>query len=195
MKTLAEDVPLMPPLAELPESVSRLREDRARKFVWFYMMGGANGAEAARAAGFSDHLDAAKVRAHHLLHRSDVQAALRDLGQRYLYNLMPKALVKLDELLDSKNAADRGKAIDRVLNRVPGFSERTGLDVNVQAEVTVNHTTAAVEDLRRLVALGVPREKLIETFGFSGLARYERMLAELDARAPKVIEGEVTARE
>lgn len=156
-------------------------------------MGNADGAEAARVAGYSDASEGAKVRAHYLLHRADVQAALRDLGQRYLYNLMPKALVRLNDLLDSKNPADRGKAIDRVLNRVPGFSERTSVDVNAQLDVTVNHTSEAVEQLRTLRDLGVPRDKLIELFGFSGLSRYEKMLSELDARRPKVIEHDPPA--
>ena len=38
--------------------------------------------------------------------------------------------------------------------------------------------------------LGVAQEKLIEMFGFTGLPRYERLLAiEDDKRAPRVIEG------
>jgi hypothetical protein len=45
---------------------------------------------------------------------------------------------------------------------------------------------AAIEDLRRLKMLGVPREQLIETFGYSGLDRYEKLLAE---RQPKLIEA------
>jgi hypothetical protein len=40
-----------------------------------------------------------------------------------------------------------------------------------------------VEDLQRLKSLGVPREQLLETFGYSGLDRYEKLLAE---RQPKV---------
>ena len=38
--------------------------------------------------------------------------------------------------------------------------------------------------------LGVAQDKLIETFGFTGLPRYERLLAlEDDKKAPRVIEG------
>jgi hypothetical protein len=58
----------------------------------------------------------------------------------------------------------------------------------VSGEVVVSHTDQAVDDLARLKALGVPHEKLLEVFGFSGLGRYERMLAEREARAPKLIE-------
>jgi hypothetical protein len=60
---------------------------------------------------------------------------------------------------------------------------KASVDVNVSGEVVVNHTDAAVEDLQRLKSLGVPREQLLETFGYSGLDRYEKLLAE---RQPKV---------
>jgi len=64
-----------------------------------------------------------------------------------------------------------------------GFGERTQVDMNVEVKVE-DHTKAAVEDLRRLKAIGVPRSELLATFGEIGLARYERLLA----NEPKVIE-------
>lgn len=176
--TALDDIPVMPPFDELPETLRVLRDDRHRKFVWAYMMGGANGQDSARWAGFSDvGAGSAKVRASVLLLRDDIQAAMRELGQRYLFNLMPKALTTLKGLLESQNPMDRGKAVERVLNRVKGFAEQNKIEMEVKGEITVNHTTAALEDLRSLLALGVSREKLIETFGASGLARYESMLA------------------
>jgi hypothetical protein len=36
--------------------------------------------------------------------------------------------------------------------------------------------------LRVLLGLGVAEEKLVEMFGFSGLSRYEKMLAEQEAK-------------
>ncbi len=72
-----------------------------------------------------------------------------------------------------------------------GLVERAGVDVNVSGEVQVNHTDQAIADLRALRLLQVPRPKLEEIFGFSGLSRYERMLDAADGRAPKLIEGEV----
>lgn len=172
----------MPPISDLPPSVQALRKDRDRAFVWFYMMNGANGAAAARAAGFSDTKEGAKVRAFELLHRGEIQDALKDLCQKYLFSLAPRAMVKLSGLLDSENERVALKATDMVLART-GFSERTALDVNVSGEVRhVDHTQAAVADLRRLRDLGVPRDKLVETFGFSGLSRYEKLLAIEDKR-------------
>jgi len=54
----------------------------------------------------------------------------------------------------------------------------------------VDHTAEAVAQLRLLKGLEVAREKLEEVFGFSGLARYERLLEIEDAKnSPKLIEG------
>ena len=182
--SVAESVPVMPPYASLPASMQALRSDRERLFCWYYMLGNATGADAAREAGFSDQAEGAKVRAWELLNtRDDIQVALTELGQRYLFNLMPKALRKLDALLEHPNPQEQGKAIERVLNRVKGFSEKTSVDLNVSGEITLNETDKALVDLRSLLALGVPRDALIATFGASGLSRYEKMLAEQDRKA------------
>lgn len=184
---MTDVIPLIPPASDLPEAVQLLRTERERLFVWHYMLNGANGSKAAKAAGYSDASEGCKVRAHGLLQREDIQAALHELSTRYLFSLAPKALFKLSKHLDSDNERVSLKATDMVLART-GFAERTALDVNVGGSVTVNHKDAAVEDLRRLKALGVPRAELERTFGFSGLTRYERMLAAEDA---KLIEGTV----
>lgn len=174
-----------------------LRE-RERRFVWAYLLnamtdGKENGAQAARDAGYSDVKEGCKVRAHGLLHRDDVLEAMQEVAARELRGLAIPAVVSLARMLQKPDHPDHRKSIEMVLNRV-GMAERTQIDVTVGGEVTVNHTDAAVDDLKRLLLLGVPREKLVETFGFSGLSRFEKMLAEREGRAlpaPKVIEGEV----
>lgn len=189
---MTDVIPLHPPLSELPEAVQALRTERERVFVWTYMLNGANGSKAAKAAGYSDVKEGAKVRAHMLLQREDIQAALRELSIRYLHSLAPIALFKLRKHLNSDNERVSLKATDMVLART-GFSERTALDVTVGGTVTVNHKDAAVADLRRMIALGAPEDKLIEIFGFSGLTRYRKMLAADDAKAlPAPIDGEFT---
>lgn len=184
---MSDVTPLLPPIHDLPEEMRVLRKDRDRLFVWNYMFNGGNGAKAARDAGISDVSEGAKVQAHGLLQRDDIQAALRALCTKYLFSLAPVALVKLGQHIRSSNERVSLKAVDMTLSRT-GFAERTALDVNVGGSVTVNHKDAAVEDLRRLKALGVPRGELERTFGFSGLSRYEKMLAAEDA---KLIEGTV----
>lgn len=174
---MAAVVPLLPPITDLPEAVQVLRTERERAFVWHYMFNGGNGAAAARKAGYSDVKDGAKVRAHGLLQRNDIQAALSELVQRYMFSLAPVAMLRLGQLLRSKDEKIAAKAVAMALPRV-GLPERTALDVNVQGNVTVDHTQAAADDLARMIELGVPEEKLIEAFGFSGLSRYRRLLAD-----------------
>lgn len=185
---MAENLPAIPPIEQLPEAMQSLRTDRERRFCWQYMWNGGNGSKAARDAGYSDKSEGAKVRAHELLTRQDILDAIGELGRRYLYSLQPKALVRLGKLLESENERVAVKAVDMTLSRT-GLSERTAIDLNVTGTVkTVDHTQAAVEDLRRLKAMGVPRDELVRVFGFSGLSRYEKLLASEEA---KVIEGTV----
>lgn len=175
-------VPVMPEFNDLPDGVQALRDPRWRAFVWAYTFNGGDGAKAARAAGFSDASEGAKVRAHVLLQRQDILDALREMGARYLFSLAPKALFRLGQLLDRPDHRHHAKAIDMTLSRT-GFVERTGVDVNLSGEVRhVDHTTAAVEDLRRMRAMGVPQAQLEKVFGFSGLSRYEKLLAAEDAK-------------
>ena len=71
-----------------------------------------------------------------------------------------------------------------------GHGEKNSLDVNMRGSVTLNHQDEALEQLRMLQGLQVPRSKLEEVFGFSGVLRYERMLAERGG--PKLIKGTAT---
>lgn len=178
------EIELGPRMQALPE--------RERKFVWFYLTndGPPNGAQAARDAGYSDAAEGAKVRAHALLHRERVILALEEVGKKAFRGLLGPAVKAAAGLIQNEKHVDHSKAVFTTLARL-GLGEKSSLDVNVNGEVTVNHTDSALNDLRTLLGLGVAREKLVEIFGFSGLSRYERMLAEMDAKAPKVIEGTV----
>jgi hypothetical protein len=183
-------VPDMPLPDVLPEALRNLRDERWRRFCWNYVFNGAEGTEAARHAGYLDSgTGAIRVRAHSLLQRDDIQEAIQALTGKYLFSLAPKAAMALDRLLDNPKHPKHDRAIDMVLNR-SGHGETSKVDVNLTGSVTVDHTTAALNDLRALLALAVPREKLVEVFGHSGLERYERMLAVADQRAGPVIEHE-----
>ena len=168
--------------------------ERERLFVWHYVTAGdGNGAEAARRAGYSDKSEGAKVKAHQLLHRDRVLAALEEVGKQMLRGLMIPAINATRKMISDPKHPDHAKAVAQTLARL-GFGEKSSIDVNVGGTVTVNHTDEAIEQLRMLKGLGVPREKLEEIFGFSGLSRYEGMLAEVERgrlAGPKLIEGEV----
>jgi hypothetical protein len=167
-------------------------QEREKRFVWAYLINsmtevGANGAQSARDAGYSDMSEGAKVRAHHLLHRQDVQEAIQELAARELRGLALPAIAALSSILKKADHPDRQKVALSVLSRL-GMGEQNAVNLNFSGEVTINHTDQALDDLQRYLDLEVPRPKLIEIFGYSGLERYEKMLAERDGKL-KLIEG------
>jgi hypothetical protein len=167
--------------------------ERERKFVWFYITneGVPNAAQAARDAGYADSSDAAKVRGSELMHRDRVLAALEEVGRKAFRGLLGPAVKAAALLIQNERHADHSKAVFTTLARL-GLGEKSTLDVNVSGEIQHNHTDAALNDLRTLLGLGVAREKLVEIFGFSGLSRYEKMLAEVDLKriAGPVVDAE-----
>jgi phage terminase small subunit len=171
--------------------------ERERIFAFAYATGIASSAgEAARLAGYSEGPALSKTgkrsnslnsRGHQLVHKPRVLEAIEEVCRTEFRNLVPLVIGAAKRLLLNAEHPDHQKTVISLLSRL-GYGEKTSVDVNVSGEVTVDHTTAALEDLRRLKALGVAREKLVETFGFSGLDRYECLLLEHDAKQPKVIE-------
>lgn len=179
---------------ELPKELGPKMQactERERLFVWAFLEQGCQDAsDAARKAGFNDpgpHSSAIRVRGHELRHRQRVIDAMREVALTYFGGLILPAVLAAGDMISNPKHPDHATMVKSVLSNA-GLGDRTKLDVNVSGEVTVNHTDAAIEDLARYVALEVPRHRLVEIFGFSGLERYERMLAERDRRAPKMIE-------
>jgi hypothetical protein len=168
--------------------------ERERKFVWEFLANRLeNAADAARKAGCSDpggHSSAIRVRGHELRHRPRVVEAMKEVARTHFGGLLLPAVLAAEDMVHRPDHPDHSKMVLAVLGAY-GLGVRTSVDVNVSGEVTVNHTDGALNDLRSLLALGVPEEKLVEVFGFSGLDRYRKMLAEADRKAPKLIEGEV----
>jgi phage terminase small subunit len=162
--------------------------ERERIFAFAVATGiAANATEAARLAGYSDPGRPSKAiisRAHQVLHRPRVIEAIEEVCRTQFRNLVPLVIAAAKRVLEDPGHPDHVKLVNSLLSRL-GYGERTGVDVNVSGEVVMNHTDAAIDDLRRLKALGLPREKLLEAFGYSGLDRYEKLLASRDA---KVIE-------
>jgi hypothetical protein len=174
----------LPPDSDLGPKMLACTE-RERRFVWLFVTGDGNATQAAREAGFPDNgKTGIRVRAHELTHRPRVQDAIREVALREFSNLLPAAVRAAAALIANDKHPDHAGMVKSTFSRL-GLAEKTGVDVTVAGEVTVNHTDQAIELLRTMLELNVPREKLIEQFGIGGLSRYERMLAE---RRPKVIE-------
>jgi phage terminase small subunit len=172
--------------------------ERERIFAFAYATGIASSAgEAALLAGYGAgpaltksgrKSNSLNSRGHQLVHKPRVLEAIEEVCRTEFRNLVPLVIGAAKRLLLNAEHPDHQKTVISLLSRL-GYGEKASVDVNVSGEVVVNHTDAAIEDLRRLKLLGVPREQLIETFGFSGLDRYEKLLAE---RQPKLIEATAT---
>jgi hypothetical protein len=167
---------------------------RERLFIWHYLLNGGIGAHAAAAAGCGTSSGGHRVRAHEMLQRERVLEAMDEVGRRAFRGLLLPAIAATTALIKNARHPDHAKTVGSTLSRL-GLGEQSSVAVNVSGEVRLNHTDEALEQLRMLLELGVPREKLVETFGYSGLGRYERMLSEREGKrlpAPAVIEGEAT---
>lgn len=164
--------------------------ERERVFVLEFLRNGCKDAsDAARKAGCSDpgpQSSAIRVRGHELRHRPRVIEAMQEVARQHFGGLLLPAVLAAEDLIEKATHPDHAKMVLAVLS-ANGLGERKSVDLNVSGEVVMNHTDAAIEDLRRFKQLNVPREKLEEIFGFSGLPRLEKMLATADAR---VIEHE-----
>jgi hypothetical protein len=165
--------------------------EQERVFAYAFATGIAGtAADAARLAGYSDPQvsrtgkpsNSLRSKAHQILHRPRVIEAVEEICRTEFRALVPLTIGAAKRLLLNTDHPDHQKTVVSLLSRL-GYGEKASVDVNVSGEVVVNHTDAAVEDLQRLKSLGVPREQLLETFGYSGLDRYEKLLAE---RQPKV---------
>jgi hypothetical protein len=163
--------------------------ERERKFAFLIAINAcADATEAAQRAGYGKvSRGGLKVTAHALMHRERVIAAVSEFTRNSFRGLESVCVAKIRKIVENEKHRDHAKVCLSLLSRF-GYSEQTRTELNVTGSIVVDHTSAAIEDLRKLKSLGFSREQLIQNFGFSGLGRYEQLLAERDARAPKVIE-------
>lgn len=178
--------------AEWGPCMKALRSDRHRAFVLaLYQIKPGYGAhvKAAKLAGFGTSTTSAKswsVIATRLAHDDAILAALHEEDQKRIRASAPRAIRALTNLIEDPNAKDHVRGIAMVLDRVHPAEQRHIVDVHHH----VDHDAEAVAELRMLKSLDVARERLLEIFGFTGLPRYERLLAIEDAKkAPRAIEG------
>jgi phage terminase small subunit len=166
--------------------------ERERAFVMHYLAicaeeGKGNATEAARRAGYADaglQSCSIRVQAHSLLHREKVREAMFEIGKAEFVSLLFPSVMAARKLVENDKHPDHAGMVKTTLSAL-GFGEKSQVDLNISGSVNVSHTDSALEDLRRMMELGTPREKLAEVFGQSGLDRYERMLA---SQRLKVIE-------
>ena len=131
-------------------------------------------------------------------HDEKVLAAIHEEDKKRIRASAPRAIRALSNMVEDPDHRDHIRAVTAVLDRVhPAETHHT-----VAVHHTIDHNDEAIESLRAFKRLGVAHEKLLELYGYSGLSRYEAMLAERDGAqkrvagpgpkpAPPVIEAEV----
>ena len=166
--------------------MSALADDRRRRFAWFMACGELSGAEAARRAGFSDHLEAAKVRAHHLMHDPNVLDAIEEASRNVLRGLGPLAIVRARGVLNNPDHPSHARMIETVLDRT-GFFAKTEHKVVVEH---VDNNRMAEIAARIALELGVDRMKLVGSNVVEGEVEYGTVVSrETDERAGTTDDG------
>jgi phage terminase small subunit len=175
-------------------AMAALANDKQRAFVLcLYEVPRGNGAApaAARMAGFGTSTSSdcsMRVNAFRLMHNPRILAAIAEEDIRRIKTSAPRAIRALQNLIEDPTHKGHERALQMVMDRVHPAEQRHVHEVHHH----IDHDKEAIEHLRMLKSLDVPRAKLEEVFGFSGLSRYERMLAAADGKPdPKLIEGKV----
>ena len=118
-----------------------------------------NYAQAARAAGYSDHLEAAKVQAFHLMRSPKVIEALHEESRRRFTILGYHAVIGLADIADNAEHPDHYKALTQLADRF-GYAAVT--EHNVKVQHTDLTGQAILERIRALAAKhGLDQAKLI----------------------------------
>jgi hypothetical protein len=147
-------------------------------------------AAAARAAGFGDgtNSNSDARTGYRLAHRDDIVAAILEHGKKVVRSLAPDAARALaEEVNNVGNPVTRLRAANMILERTDAVV--TKIDNHVTVEV-IDHAKEAVAELALLKSLHVPHDKLLEHFGYSGLAKYEALLAKEEREKANIVEGE-----
>jgi phage terminase small subunit len=190
LNTLPEALPVVDG-TEWGPAMAALPSDRHRAFVLaLYSIKPGHGAhvKAAKMAGFGSATSSAHswaVIGSRLSHDEKILAAIHEEDQRRIRSSAPRAIRALQNLVETPDHRDHARAIGMVLDRVHPAEQHHVHEMHV----TSDHTAEAIEELRVLKGLGVSREKLEEMFGYSGLSRYERLLAEKEQQPGKLIAG------
>ena len=138
---------------------------------------------AARAAGFGTPTTRPIVMAryaHRVMQDPRMQRALMEESKKLLRAHAPEAVNALLAIVRDVRHKDHARGVQMLLDR----TDSVELHSTVHHQVEINHTDEALRELAFLKKHNVDRAALEEMFGYSGLSRYEAMLAE---REPKQV--------
>ena len=171
------------PEPEMGEGMAALPSDRWRSFCLHYLLEAPHygaATRAARAAGFGTPTSRPVVMAryaHRLMQDPRIQRALMEESKKLLRAHAPEAVNALLAIVRDVRHKDHVRGVQLLLDR----TDSVELHSTVHHQVEINHTDEALRELAFLKKHGVDRAALEEMFGYSGLSRYEAMLAERDA--------------
>lgn len=121
-----------PDVEDLGPSMLALTPIQRRFVIAYTQSASANATEAARLAGYSDHLEAAKVAAHRLMHNEKVVAAIKEWTEKAVYGRGAYIGIQaLIEIAADREHRDRFKAADSLADRT-GFARQTQHQVRVE---------------------------------------------------------------
>lgn len=137
-----------------------LHDDRQRLFVWWMANGAPNVAAAARAAGYSNVKEGAKVRGCMLMQQPAILEALNECAQKTLRSLAPLAITKAKRILEDAAHPHHGRMIEAIM-------DRTGHIAETRHTMTVEHSmdVKGLEELARRLAAetGVDAKRFLGT--------------------------------
>lgn len=145
-----------------PESLGpkmlALSDDRQRRFVWWMANGAPSVAAAARAAGYSNVKEGAKVRGCVLMQQPAIIEALAETSGKAMRGLVPISITRARNILEDPRHPYHGRMIEAVWDRT-GYSSKT--EHTVKVEHTVD--TSELEALARRLAneSGIPVQRLL----------------------------------
>ena len=147
---------------------------------------------AARTAGYGNREGTStpktmSVIAQRLMNNDKVIAAIAEMTKKMIRSEALASVQTVREIRDDITHKDRLKAAMVFIERVDPVETKHNVEVTHKV---VNHDQEAVDTLRHMKAIGATPAMLEAHFGFTGLSRYERLLALEDAAKGDVIEGQ-----
>ena len=165
-----------------PAMLACSKQERIFVRALFEKPGHGAGARAARAAGYGSKGGATNTPAHsanRLFNRPRVIAAIAELTGQSLRSDGPMAVHVTREIMADKNHKDRLKAARTVFERADPAETRFSGEMHHTISNAPGSDAEGLKVLVWLQSMNVPREKQIETLGYSGLPILEAKLAAL----------------
>lgn len=137
----------MPPVEQLGPRMKALGTDLIRRFVWEYVDNGGNATRAANDAGYSTKSRGANPAGYRNLQSPEVIAAIEEVTWSRLHSAIVPAVKGLEALVRDPLSKFHMKAIEMVMDRVPGFASKSEHTVKVEHTLTIDEMKDRVRNI------------------------------------------------